>query len=248
MALMDFINARTDPASQEEVGIGGFRVYARVSDKTRRTSQVPVVYLEDGSAISDHIIVDPLVISIDGVIGDVVLTPREGTKAVTALQAELGNVAQYLPERSQTQIQKANVLINDAADAVREVDALLAAGQQAVDFFGNKDASSSKPLAEQFLDAMEKIFKGKQLIAVDMPYRTHQSMAITSLETDSDNETGWLTFSITLQQVRLTSLEFAQLASAPNPSQGTKGQLQSEADKGAQEGERSLISTIVGLF
>ncbi|MCX0007971.1 hypothetical protein MP879_07185 [Escherichia coli] len=44
----------------KKVGIGGFSMFARVSDATEYPSQVPVDVLEDGSNASDDIINGPL--------------------------------------------------------------------------------------------------------------------------------------------------------------------------------------------
>src|SRR5690606_21438535 len=110
---------------------------------------------------------------------------------------------------------------------------------------GNQD-SAAKSNIEQFIDAMEALHLGKQLISIDMPFRRHDNMVITSLSVDRNNEEEALSFSIAAQQFRFVETIFVQVAR--NPSAGTGGQTAPEAAKGVQEGEPVERSQLTSLF
>lgn len=248
--VMDFINGRRDPDELEQVGIGGFRLFAQVSQTYKQTSQVPTTYVEDGSPVNDHIILEPLTVTVQGNVSDINIQPRERSEQAARLQAEIGNIAQYAPARTQAQISIVNGIINQAADKVREIDAALDAGEQALDFFSGNEDEESKSIQEQFIDAMDALHYGKQLITIDGEYRSYKSMVITSFENTKDNQTDSMTFSLTAQQFRRAEIRLLELA-APNPSDGLDGQTDPNKDKGAQEGaspSQSLLSTGLELF
>ena len=244
--VMDFLNRAREGEPKDEVGIGGFTTLARVRERYAYSASIPNSPVEDGSFRNDHIILNPLVLTIEGNVSDIYLRPAPLVRDAQRALAEVGNVTQFLPSRTQAQASRAAVLVNDVADAIRRVDAVLDAGEQAIRFFGNQD-SAAKSNIEQFIDAMEALHLGKQLISIDMPFRRHDNMVITSLSVDRNNEEEALSFSITAQQFRFVQTIFVQVAR--NPSAGTGGQTAPEAAKGVQEGEpveRSLLTSLFG--
>jgi len=244
--IQDFIDRQYGEPQKQEVGIGGFTALVRVSESYKLTSEVPTTPVEDGSFINDHIILKPLTLTISGDVSDIHLRESPTIRRITRTQAEIGNLtAIYGSQRTQSQIQATNALINEAADAVRRLDDLLDRGEQALNYFGNRD-TTTKPLQEQFIDAMEALHYGKQIIAIDMPYRRHPSMVITAVTSNYDNETDSTTFTIEAQAIHFAELQFVKVTT---PAPGLNGQTQQEQDKGAQEGkevERSLLSNIFG--
>ena len=60
---------RTD--DRQEIGIGGFTADVRVNESIQMTSDAPDNYVEDGSVINDHVINNPIVLSIDGEVADI---------------------------------------------------------------------------------------------------------------------------------------------------------------------------------
>lgn len=237
---------RQQPGDDEtqEVGIGGFTLFARVRDRSNLTAQGPTSPLEDGSFANDHIILSPFTVTIEGSVADVIRRPSPALAVVRRAQAEIGNVtSQFAPPRTQAQLSQVSALINDAADAVRRADAALDAGEQALRVLGNRD-SESKPITEQFVDAMEALYYSRQLFEIDMPARRYDRMFITNLRIDRDNS-GQLAFSLDVQQFEFTELQFVQIT----PAAGLGGQTEPEADQGTQEGEpapRSLLFSIFG--
>lgn len=244
--IQDFINRQREGQPREEVGIGGFTMLARTRERYEYKSTIPSIPVEDGSFRNDHIILDPFTLSIDGNVSDVHLRPSPSVSAFRRGLAEVGNVAQFLPGKTQAQLSRAAGLVNDAADAVRRVNAAIDAGRQALDFFGTKD-SPSKTNIELFIDSMEALHLGKQLFAIDMPFRRHDNMVMTGLIVERNAEEEALSFTITAQKFRFVETIFVEVAR--NPAGGTGGQTQPAANKGLQEGEpveTSLLSSLSG--
>lgn len=246
--ITDYLNRRYDDTPKQRIGIGGFTALAIVEDKTTRTADIPATPVEDGSFVNDHVIINPVRLSIQGNVSDVYVESSPILDDLKRSQATVGAVTQYLPERTAAQTQQVNAIANDIADAIRAADAVLAAGQQVVRFFGNQD-QGSKTNQEQFMDAMDSLYYGKQLISIDTKYRRYNNMVITSLEIRRDNQSNSTNFSIEATEFRFASTTFAELVAAPAPSEGTGGQLDAEAAKGTQEGtpiDSSLLFTVIG--
>ena len=233
--IQDFINRQFAETPKQEVGIGGFTALVRVRERMTMGSTIPTTPVEDGSFVNDHIIPKPLVLNIEGDVADVHLDASPSIRQFQRLQAEIGNVtSQYAPSKTQAQLSKINALANDVADAVRAIDNLIDTGDQVLDYFGNKD-SESKSLQEQFIDVMDALYKGKQAFAIDMPFRRHEQMVITSLIISYDNQVNTTTFALEAQQIQYADLKFVQVE---KKSPGLFGQADSEVSKGSQEGEQ----------
>lgn len=244
--IANYLNRDTQSAPQQEIGIGGFTALVRVRESYNLSSQAPATPVEDGSVVNDHIILDPLTISIEGDVSDVHLRESPAIRTLIQSQAEIGDISsEYAPDRTQTQLSQIAALANDALDATRRIDSLLDTGEQIAELFGNQDAGSVAN-RQRFLDHMEALRNGKQLISIDMPYRRLDRMVITSLVVRYDNETESTGFSLEAQQVRLAELQFVEVQQR---AEGLNGQTDPEANKGTQAGEEiecSLWANAVG--
>jgi len=236
--------------SKQRVGIGGFTTYATVADSTKYKAKAPIYPLEDGSFANDHIVNEPISISITGEVSDIIVNPSTFTELQKTVSAQVGNVTQYLPSRTQTQISRVNALVNDAQDKIKQIDKAIADGKQASSFFGN-NATTSKTYREQFIDFIEAIYYGKQLISVSVPYRTHANMAITDLTIERNNQDEVIRFSMTLQKVRIAELVYTDIQLLKKkPAPAVKDQLSNKSDKGVQAPtkEKSIAAFIGSLF
>ena len=254
MSIRDYLGRQFDSDEQESVGIGGFTTAARVRERVSRSASVPTTFLEDGSHINDHIIRNPLSLSIEGNVSDTFVMPNPPIAALQSAQAQVGNITQYAPARTQAQISKVSGLANDFINAVDKVDNFLDSSNRVSSYLGLQD-DTAKSNIENFIDTMESLQEGEQLISIDMPFRTYDRMYITSLEVTRNNQTSALDFTMDLQQFRFADTIFVQISAASNPSSATNGQTEGSKDKGVQEGEEvteSLLSTGVefvrGLF
>lgn len=246
--IQSYLERKFNDKPKQRIGIGGFTAFVTIEEKTIKTADIPTTVVEDGSFRNDHIILNQAVLTIQGDVSDVYVERSPITEALTRAQAEVGSVTQYAPPRTQAQVQQVNALINDLTDAIRRVDSILGTGQQVLSYFGNKD-SDSKTNRELFLDAMDSIYYGQQLIAVDTEYRPWESMVITNFEHTDNNTEQSTRFSIELREFRLSSTILVEIEPAANPSPGVGGQTEKESAKGVQEGtpaDASLLYTLIG--
>lgn len=231
--------------AKEKIGIGGFTLFARVNETVNLNSKIPTVWLEDGSFAQDHIVLDPVTVTIDGEISDVFLERDALPEMITRVQSQIGVVETYLPTRSQSQVQKINAIINDAQDKLREVDRAIDNGKQLYNFFAG--STSDKGNREIFVDYAETWHKGKQLINIETPYRVYEKMAITSLSIVRGNEEEALSFKLTAQEIRFADTLYADINQYfRKPSDGIDGKVDSVVNKGPQkpkEVDESLLAT-----
>lgn len=231
--IQDYIDRQVSGTPKQEIGIGGFTALVRVRERYNLSAEVPATPVENGSVVHDHVILKPLTISIDGNVSDVHKRASEAIRQFQRVQAEIGNVtSQYAPARTQAQLSRVSVLANDAADAVRRIDNLIATGDQIADLFGNRDAAKGNQ--ETFIDTMEAYYFAGVAISIDMPFRRHDNMIITSFMFAYNNEIKTTTFSLEAQKIQLSDLVFAETAT---PAAGLNGQADALASKGAQEGK-----------
>jgi len=238
-SITDFINRKRGDTPLEEIGIGGFTTLARVRERYALTAEIPDVPVEDGTSISDHIIHKPKILTIEGDVSDIHLKPSPIIREFQRAQAEIGNlVSQFAPSRTQAQLSKINALATDIDAAIKKGQAVIDAGGQALDYLGLRD-SKTKTIQEQFIDAIEALYYGDQLIAIDMPFRQHKNMVITSFTADYDNQENATTFSITAQEMVLAETVTTEVET---PADGTDGQTKDIVNKGTQTGESTSQS------
>jgi hypothetical protein len=238
-----FIDGQFQDDELEPVGIGGFTTAARIKNKITKTRDVPSTYLEDGSFVNDHIIRNPSNISIDGEISNVFQLPSPTIKALLDAQANIGVIAQYAPERTQTQIQKVNSLAVGLLNTVDQVDAVIADSQRFAQYLGFT-GSEGKTNIEKFIDFMDSIHNTDVLISIDAPFRTYENMAITSFIHEQNAESESLSFTIEAQELRFAQTIFSEINSAKNPARNTNGQTQGVTDKGIQDGKEQTESFV----
>lgn len=238
---------RPEPKS-EEIGIGGFSLLCRVRETTTYSAETPDSTVEDGSFVNDHIILRPLTLEIEGNVSDVHIRRSPITEQALRTRAEIGNVANlYEPAFTSSQLQQVDALAVSVRDRLLRVGALIDGGRQAAEFFGNFD-TDAKGIQERFIDHIEALHFGRQVIAIDMPYRRYETMVITEISTSRNNESDSIDFTMSARQIRLADTRFVDVE---QPAEGVDGQLDSESDKGAQEGEdveRSLLNSIFDVF
>lgn len=231
---------------KEEIGIGGFTAFVTISEKKNVTASAPDVTLEDGSVIQDTIFLAPIMFDIEGDVSEIHIKRDTTDNPYRKADRIIGVVNQYLPTRTQAQISKVRDLINDGLNTVRRIDSIIDDGRQILDIFGL--TTPGTPIQEQFLDTVERLIQGRQLIQLESPYRVYDKVVLLSIDTTRTNQGDNLRFKITAKQIRTATLEFTELEFAPNPS---TPQPQGNVDKGATAGEEveeSLLSQILGVF
>lgn len=232
----------------QDIGIGGFKLYAAIVTRTAYDTQAPISYLEDGEAVTDHLINEPIQLDILVNISDVFKS--EGTASgienlVRRTQSEVGVVTKYLPAQSQAAVQRINSVIASADDAYNALDTYYSEGEQLASFFGDKTENS---IQAEFFNFIDKTRNSKHLVNVETPYRTYTSMALVSASPQANNQTYSTAVNLRFQEVRFAKTTTGKILSSDDKrAKGTGGDTGSEKNKGDQKGtsEESLLHTLV---
>lgn len=246
-AIRDFINGQFRDDETEEIGIGGFTTAAKLTESVKRTREVPTTLLEDGTQLSDHIIRNPLVVSIQGEVSNVYVKPSPVLARVRETEAVVGAAALYAPARTQAQLSKVASLTGDLQALIDRADQAIQTGQNVGQFLGFT-GDEGKTNIERFIDFVEGAHYSDVLIRIDAPFRTYRNMAIVLLDYERDSTTDSLRFTLEAQEVRVAETVFVELSAAANPAAGNNGQQASESDKGVQEGEDVPQSFFDSIF
>lgn len=249
MDFLGYFNRTRFTPPTYQVGIGGFSLYAVVNETVTLKAQSPTSVVEDGSFLNDHIINEPEAISIEGVIGDVFRRDSTIFNRVTPLSNTLGLITSYSPRFTAFQQQIVGKIQNTASTAIASINSILQAGNPLNAIVGNLDAAS-KTLQEQFKDAIENIYYGKQIIPIDVDGRRYDSMVVTLATFSKNNVDTSIAFKIEAQRFRLAQTTFVEVGKVAradkNPSSALGGQTNDAKQMGAQAGakrERSFLST-----
>lgn len=241
-------------SSTEEVGIGGFTFFARVSDSTTYATQAPTAVVEDGTYIGDTLINEPIQITISGDVADIFVAEKARSQSEKRLPT-VGVVNSFKPGRTRSQAQRVARIIDSLDDRRREINERLGNGLAAKQVTGS--SATGKNYREQFIDFIESVHYGKQLVSISMPYRTHSDMAITSVVVTRDNQRKALTFSLTAQKFRIAKTLFVNASQFyRKPAPAVKSQTAGTADKGTQSPEsgdgagakkqKSVLTAVLG--
>ena len=248
LSIDSFLGRERFKTPGQRIGIGGFDLFARVRERTVLTANVPTAYVEDGTPLNDHIIREPERLTIEGIVGDVYRGPETNILQSIPTVNTLGVITAYAPRVTGFQATIISSLRNTTAAALSRLNDLLGAGNQVNNIMGNLDVSS-KPLGEQFVDAMENIYYGNQLVAIDMPYRRYESMVLTSVTIERDNTGAAISFTIEAQRFRTARTSYVAVErAAKNPAPSSAGQTDNVKDVGTQTGEKRERSMLGWLF
>lgn len=254
-----------DSSSTQEVGIGGFTLFARVSDSTAYETQSPTSTVEDGSYIGDHLINGPIKINISGEVADVFVKRAPVSASQSRLPA-IAAISSFLPRRTQSQMRRAVTTAISASNQYNALSARFKAGLAGVAQLTNGSAGSSpltdgsagrKSIREQFIDFIESIHYGRQLVTIGMPFRKHENMVINSVTITRDNQRNALTFTLTAQKFRIAKTVFSDVSQFyKKPAPAVKSQVGPVKDKGVQtpksgaeagaKKEKSLATALFG--
>lgn len=248
MDFLSFFGRERFSPSIFQVGIAGFSLYAAVNETVNLKADAPTSVVEDGSSLNDHIINAPVTVSIDGIVGDVFRRESSVFNRVTPVSNTLGLITSFFPRFTAFQNQVVDKIQNTVSTAIGSINSILQAGNPLNAIVGNLD-TASKTLQEQFIDAVENIYYGKQIIPLDVGGRRYESMVITSVTFTKSNVDTSISFKIEAQKFTLaqtTFIEVEKVARADkNPSSALGGQTKDAKQIGTQSGvkrEQSFLS------
>lgn len=251
MSFTDGVNTALGNTKQDtEIGIGGYRLFAKVDESTKYSSVVPIEVLEDGSNSADDILNNPISVSINGVVGDLIVEEQQNPQLIGKDFSSVGEITALLPAKSQQQIQRVSQIDSQLRGAQLQAQRAQRLAGNAFAFFNNS-ASNAKSQQEKFIEYMESIHFSRLPISLSTKYRDYENMALSDLTITSDNNTNEIKFTASFVQVNYLTLVYVEISeNYKSPSDAVSGKTSDEASKGGQNPEenteRSLLSSILG--
>ena len=227
----------------QTIGINGFLSDVQLKTDIAFTMLAPENYVEDGSAINDHIINDPIALSIVGEVADIKIKkefdPDFDTSApdsyvkIASIFAVIGN-----PFTAQQQ-QKIAKIDNKIRQAVNLFNTFTPSFQKVRK--QGKSTFKGRTTQDIFFDMVEQIFETKSLVTIEMPFRNYENMLITSLSISKDNITNQkLSYSLTAKEVRFAEVAYAKAdiyfdKPTAKPTSTTKAKTTAKKDNGVTD-------------
>ena len=241
---------------KQTVGIGGFNLDVRFDSSINFTMVAPENYVEDGSVINDHIINDPITLSISGEVADIHLKPKFDDFVLETIRekVQFKVINTVLTKQQQQKIQ-------DVVDKISSVVKLVNKGFDIYNRFNNRNKPISKvrTVQDDFFDFLESNYINKRLITIEMPFRNYENMLITSLTITKDNSTNQkLKYSLSAKEIRFAEIAYAKAdiyfdKPTAKPTSTTKAKTTAKKDNGitdtkdvtkTESEEESLIGRI----
>ena len=219
----------------EEIGIGELTAFARTREQTTVTATAPATPLEDGSVVNDHIINNPVQLTIEGVVSEIYVKPRAEIQAFRRGAAEIGNITKYLPPRTATQISKIKGLLLSVDNYYQKALTAIRDGKQTLNFL----TGGAKPpsVIDDFVATLDVYHDEKIPLKIQTPDQVYENMVITSRVTTRDNTVDSLSFKITALQLRFAVVIFDDVSKYfKNPAPGATGnQVKGSNNKGLND-------------
>jgi hypothetical protein len=177
-------------------GIAGFLFDITSTDNVTHAAQITDHYVEDNSAVQDHIAFDPVKITITGKVGELVYTKNQGLAFLSAAIDRLTPLGVLKPEQS-LQAQRYIAAVDQLGSA------LTSAKKVFNDLSSIFDDNPAQNAQQKAFARFESYFFGRSLLTVETPWKTYDSMVIENWSADQDAESMYETnFTLTFKQVR----------------------------------------------
>ena len=177
-------------------GIEGFLFDIQLTDNISYSAQITDHFIENNSAIQDHIALEPVRITLTGKVGELVYTKAESLSFLKAMVDRLAPIGILSPKQGL----QATKAIAAAYEIGSAIDTATKAYNNLTDIF--KDSPSLNKQQTAFAK-FENMFLGRSLISVETPWKTYTDMAIESWSADQDADSIMeTTFTLNFKQMR----------------------------------------------
>lgn len=213
--------------TSQKKGIEGFLFDIDLEASIDFTSQVTDHYVEDNSAVQDHIALAPISITLSGKIGELVYTKFAGITFLRAMVDRLTQINILKPSVGAKALKAIATYerVNSAYDSLKK------------NFSTIKDAINGvgKNKQQEAFANLEGLWKGRTLCSVETPWKTYTNMVIESFSAKQDDtNTMETTFTVNFKEIKYieTKIGLSTLIGR------IKEQLSPTVNKGTQSGTK----------
>ena len=222
-------------------GISGFVFDYDGETEIQLDSDVTDHYVEDNTAVQDHVSLRPRRITLHGYVAELVFRKPAGLLGLLgSAQSGLTQLNAYLGVNTPQMAQKIGSAITAATSALNTLNQTVARAQNIIGLFSRAGASPTKQ--QLAYSRLEALWWSRSIVTVETPFAYFRSMIIEALSFSQDPETKtWSEISVTLKEFRTADVGTAKFDSTSFA--GRAGQQQAPAvDKGKTTGRTKTLA------
>jgi len=190
-------------------GFGGFLFDVEGETSVNLTAEITDHYLEDNSAVQDHIAIRPKKLTLKGYVGELVHRNEEEDGAIIQKVTQKLTVAsQYLPTLSAATKQIQDAKREALEDGVSLEDVRLDSINRITDYYAfARNVLTPVSKQQQAYMYFKALHEGKFLVSVQTPFEFMNRMAIESVSAKQDEGSRFVSdFTIVLKEIRTVSV------------------------------------------
>lgn len=241
-------NGRTVLIPQGVGQIGAFTFDYRGDDSVDLDTEITDHWLEDNTAVQDHIGVRPMIVTIKGFVAELSLSRTQLAfinKAFSSITNGLSQVDAYLGHYTPGAIDSLQKGISQAQNIAIQIEQAAARAAQIASFFQAGPAMNKQQAAYFQLSSLAL---ARVIFTVATPFQVFDNMAIMSLRVIQPKETrGWSDFTVKMKQLNFTEDLSLPFFSA-NYAGRTGGQIQNQTQNGSTQGTSVPGTEVLSAF
>ncbi len=231
--------------------IGSFAFDYRESEEVDLENELSVHYLEDNTAVSDHIAIRPDVVALTGYVAELTMPSGLLALLLSGLQAATNGLSQlpiFLGAKTPGAVQKLEQAISQAQSVVVQVEQAVARAAQIANALSGLLSGPARNKQQAAYLQLRALRDAGILFTIVTPFQTHYNMAIRSLRATNPKETKeWSKFIVVLQQVNIIGTgqpDYAANLSSPVASAQGQASTSVGATAGAAAGSVGSVLSI----
>ena len=199
-------------------------------------------YTEDNTVVQDHIALNPIRVTMRGLIGELVAGPVAGgiTGLLGGLQDSLTTVNAYIGGKTPQAINKASKAITQVQKVTTQISSAVSKGKSLIDFLNFGALTSvNQAVAYRRLEAM---WENRTPFKIVTPFKRYENMVIESLKAVQSEDTKYVSeFTVTLKQIRFATVT---VSTVPNGSDRRNQQISPLRNQGLSSGDKTAIENV----
>lgn len=226
-------------------GIAGWVFDIEGETNASISAEITDHYVEDNTAIQDHIAIRPLKIHLRGYVGELTYKQTAGFSAViNAIQSRLTSVPAYLGPLTPGGIKNVQRALTKVTSVINQANQIYNKTKNIYGFFANSNPHPTKQ--EKAFSHFMASMNSRTAMVITTPYGTFDNMIIENVAMIQDESTkSWSDISIILKQLNVIPIH---PASADKNITRNASQKSSRFKKGITKGLAVAVSKIETFF
>jgi len=219
-------------------GIAGFLFDLPINDNVTLAAQISDHWLETNVAVQDHIAIEPLKITLTGIVAELIYTKSAIETYIQQVLDRLSPLGILTPAQSIS----AKKYLSEASRLKSAVSSAIGQLSDLAEVFSD---TYGKNKQQKAFDTLSNFFENRAILTVETPWKTFKSMAIVSLSFEQAEDTKEMTtITASFKEMRFveTTVKKEKLAGR------IAKQKEPMADKGKAKGSSVALSLAQGVF